>query len=71
MIVTLPVDIPVTAPELVTRALVVSLLLHVPPVALFERVVVPPTHRLNIPVITPGAGFTVNVVVAMHPSAAI
>jgi hypothetical protein len=62
-----PAETPVTSPVLVfTVATAVLLLLHVPPVAVFERVVVPFEHKVVFPVI--GArGLTVTVVVSEQP----
>ena len=63
---------PVTMPVVVVIfALVVSLLLHVPPLTLLLRVAVPPMHTLKTPVIAPGARLVVKLVVATQPLGAI
>jgi hypothetical protein len=49
--VTTPVAIPVTTPVLPTVAIAVSLLLHVPPLVVSERVVTEPVQTVNVPVI--------------------
>jgi hypothetical protein len=67
--VLVPADTPVTTPVLFTVATAVLLLDHgvvVAAVAVPVKVVVPPTHTFNVPVIV-GNGLTVNVVVAWHP----
>lgn len=62
MIVAEPADTPVTIPELRPMvAIVVSLLLHVPPVVPSVRVIVEPTHTRDGPVIGIGAERTVSV----------
>jgi hypothetical protein len=48
-------------------AAAVLLLLHVPPDIASLRVVVDPTHTLNVPPIAGGAGFTVMIRVAAQP----
>jgi hypothetical protein len=59
--VTVPAATPVTIPALVTVALAVLLLVHVPPVV-GDKVVVPPTHTEVLPVIDAvGLGLTVTV----------
>lgn len=59
---------PVTTPDEVPMvAMVVILLLHVPPLAASLRVVVLPWHTLVIPVIAGGGGVTVTVPVIEHP----
>lgn len=53
MIVTVPAETPVTTPEVgLTVAIAVLLLLHVPPTVESKRVIVPPTHTLEEPIIT-------------------
>src|ERR1700752_3196741 len=59
-----PVTIPVAEPTLPAVGL---LLLHVPPVVASVRVVLPPTHTLAVPLITPGNAFTVTTVVILQP----
>lgn len=58
-----PVTIPVDEP---TVAIAVLLLAHVPPPASL-RVVVLPAHTVATPVIAPGSGLTVTVVIRMQP----
>ena len=48
----MPRDTPVTSPVVLTVAMLTSLLLHAPPVAVSTSVVVPPTHTVEDPVIT-------------------
>ena len=58
--IAVPPDMPVTTPEpLPTVAIVVLLLVHVPPPVASLNVVVKPTHTDVIPVIVAGRGFTV------------
>ena len=56
---------PVTFPEASTVAIVVLLLLQIPPLMVGASVVVAPGHTVVVPVITPavGAGLTVTVAV--------
>jgi len=64
--VTMPADTPVTTPALVTVALAVLLLVHVPPVV-GDKVIVLPTHTAE-PAVTVGNAFTVTEeVVLLHP----
>jgi hypothetical protein len=64
--VTVPAATPVTVFPL-TVALVLSLLVHVPPVA-GVKVIVPPTHTVDAEALTVGLAFTVmEEVVALHP----
>jgi hypothetical protein len=63
-----PVAMPFTTPDDEPMvATPVLLLTQVPPVALFVKVVVPPTHALSVPPIAPGAAFTVTTDVAKQP----
>ena len=66
MIVEVPADIPVTIPVEPIVAIVVALLLHVPPPTSANGVVYP-TQTTGIPVIARGNGFTVTTAVAMQP----
>lgn len=50
---------------LVTVAIVVLPLLQLPPVPALSAVV-PPGHIVAVPVIAPGSGYTVTVVVDLH-----
>ena len=62
-----PADRVLTKPELVPIvATAVLLLVHVPPLAASDKVVVKPRHRDVVPVIGP-SGLTVTVCVAVHP----
>ena len=68
VILTVPLVIPVTNPVMEPIVATAGLLLaHVPPVAASLRVTVEPTHTLVGPAIAGGPGFTVTVVVAIHP----
>lgn len=59
-----PVTMPVEAPTEATSGL---LLLHVPPEVGSVRVVVRPTHNIDVPLIGAGNGFTVMTAMAKHP----
>ena len=61
---TTPVTIPVDAP---TVALAVLRLAQVPPPRGSLNVAVAPWQRLKVPVIGPGAGLSVTIIVAEHP----
>ena len=66
--VTVPADTPVTTPvPEPTVALLVLLLLQVPPVVASVNAVVKPAHTLVVPVIEAGNGFTVTVIVGVLP----
>ena len=58
--------IPVNEP---TVAIVVALLVQVPPVTASLSVAVDPMHIIAVPVIADGTGFTVTVFVAIQPLA--
>lgn len=60
-----PVTIPVLNPIV---AMVVALLVHVPPTVALFSVVVWPTQTLVVPVITDGNGFIVIIFVAEQPA---
>jgi hypothetical protein len=60
-----PVAIPVVDP---TVAMLVLLLLHVPPAEASYKVVIPPAHTLPFPVIG-SIALTVTAAVALHPPA--
>lgn len=63
-----PALIPVTSPvDEFTVAILVLAVLQVPPVSASESSVVYPVHTVFIPVIAPGIGFTVTVLVAKQP----
>jgi hypothetical protein len=63
-IVVVPAVMPATTPlELPTEAMPVALLLHLPPDGLSLSVIVNPAHTLPGPVIVPGNGLMVTVVV--------
>ena len=59
-----PVMIPDSEPAVAISGLP---LLHIPPPVPLFNVVVWPVHIFSVPVITPGAVFTVTVVVAVQP----
>jgi hypothetical protein len=63
----LPVTMPVTTPEEFTVAMPVLPLLHVPPVVVSPKEIVPPWHALATPVIDAGTGLTVTAVVLVQP----
>ena len=68
MIDAAPADRPETTPFVIpTVATVAGLLVHVPPATLFPSVAVVPVHRLDGPVIIPGATKTVSSCIAVHP----
>jgi hypothetical protein len=54
-------------PVVVVVATVVVLLLHVPPGIATVKPVLWPAHILPAPLMAPGDGFTVMVVVTVHP----
>ena len=59
-----PVNMPVDAPIV---AIAVAPLVHVPPLVALLNVTVWPTHTSAVPVIDPGAAFTVTIVVRGQP----
>ncbi len=61
-----PVTTPVVKP---TLAMVVLLLLQVPPGVALESPPVPPTQTELAPIIADGSGFTVTIAVLVHPVA--
>ena len=69
--VAVPADTPVTRPAELTVAIPEALVLHVPPVVAFDKVVVDPTHIEAFPFTTPTVGVEVTatavVAVALHP----
>jgi hypothetical protein len=75
------VDVPAAAPYTVqlvlagntgnTVATDVLLLVHVPPPARSDKVVVPFTHTLSMPLIGDGAVFTVTTVEAVQPATVV
>ena len=70
--VTVPADPPVTIPVLAPAlAMVVLLLLHVPPVVVLLSVVVEPIHTEDVPLIAAGNGFTVMVFVTLAPQMSV
>jgi len=66
-IVTAPCAMPLTRPEALTVARPLLLLLHVPPASGLPSSVVCPMHTWKIPVITPGNGSTVAIIVCRQP----
>jgi hypothetical protein len=68
VILAVPALAPKTKPDVnPTLALVVALLLHVPPGAELPSNVEVPTHTDNIPVLASGIGFTVTSTVREQP----
>jgi hypothetical protein len=69
VILTVPGLTPDTTPELFTVAIVVLLLLQVPPLGVLPNVVVAAIHTVWVPMIgvTTGIALTVIPVVATHP----
>jgi hypothetical protein len=65
--VAVPGATPVTIPEEVMLAVVVGLLLHVPPAVVLDKAVVAPSQILSVPVMVAGIGFTVIVFVTIQP----
>lgn len=67
VIVAVPDDTPVTVPLELTVAIVVLLLLQVPPNVVLVSEVVPPVHKLVVPLMADGSGLTVNVANTPQP----
>jgi hypothetical protein len=65
--VAVPALLPVTTPPVVMVATVVGLIAHAPPAGVPVSVVLLPTQVAAVPVIGLGSGFTVTVVVRIHP----
>ena len=65
--VAFPLLIPVTAPEGLTVAIPVAPLVHVPPVESSVKVMVEPVQTAELPEISGGFGFTVNITYVLHP----
>ena len=66
--VTVPPDHPNTAPVVPsTVAMYISLLDHVPPAGVEFNVLVTPAQKTSVPVIVPGNGLTVTIVVLIQP----
>lgn len=65
--VALPADTPVTVPPLFIVAMLVLLLLQVPPAVSFASVVLLPSQTAIVPVIAPGNGSTVILDVVEQP----
>jgi hypothetical protein len=66
--VAVPAVIPLTIPVAgLTVAVVVALLLHVPPVVAVTSSVVLPVHRVAVPLMGDGKAYTVTVLVAVQP----
>jgi hypothetical protein len=60
---------PVTTPvEASMLAIAPTDELHVPPVDVLDKIVVPFSHTLRVPVIAAGSGFTVKLAVVLQPS---
>lgn len=64
--VTTPVATPTTTPEVLTVAMAVLLLLHVPPEGVATKVAVVPMQSVVLPLIT-GVIFTVIDLIAVQP----
>ena len=65
----MPAAMPLTMPVTVTTvAIVVPVLLHVPPMLVSVRLVVDPAHTVAVPSIAAGSGFTVTGVVTLQPA---
>jgi hypothetical protein len=62
---------PITRPDVLTIATVLSLVLHVPPTVVVLREVVRPGHTSRVPVIAAGRPLTVTVVNARQPVGAV
>ena len=65
--VAVPAATPVTMPDVPIVATPVLLLAHVPPVGVLLSVDVLPTHTTGDPIINPGSGLIVTVVVVRQP----
>jgi hypothetical protein len=66
--VAVPEATPVTTPLLLpTVAIEVSVVLHVPPLAVLASVVLRPSQTLAVPVIAGGNAFTVTTAEVLHP----
>ena len=63
-----PTPVPVTTPAVLTVAILPLAVVQVPPVVVSDNVVVDPTHKVMVPVIDAGTGFTVTTVVVVHPA---
>ena len=66
-----PVSNPVLAPNVVTVATLVLLLLHAPPNVALLSTLVCPAHTVAIPVMAAGTGFTEIIVVLKQPVVAV
>ena len=66
--VAVPAATAVMMPEVPIETIPVALLLQVPPPVVADKVPVPPTQMLLLPLIVPGPGFTETVLVAEHPA---
>lgn len=62
-----PALIPVATPDPETIPIDVLLLTQTPPEGKELNVVVKPSHTISVPLMTPGSGFTVIVIVVKHP----
>ena len=63
----MPADMPDTTPVVLTVAIPVLLLVHVPPVGEDPSAVVDPAHTTGVPEIADGNGFTVTTLVVVQP----
>ena len=69
--VIVPAAIPDSEPAEPMVAIVAALLLHVPPATVSLNGVAEPTQTFTVPVIGPGAGFTVTVAVDAQPEPSV
>jgi hypothetical protein len=69
VIFAVPATTPVTAPALaITEATALLLLLHTPPAALADNVVIPVSHITLLPVIAGTAGTVFTVIIKVEPA---
>ena len=67
----MPYAIPVTTPPVLTAAVVLSELLHTPPVGPVVSEVELPRHINGVPVMGTGVTLTVTVAVVKHPAGSV
>ena len=65
--IAVPDDSPDNKPVPLTVAIVIKLLLHVPPPVTSLKGIVAPAQITPLPLMTAGAGLTVKVFVTVHP----
>ena len=66
--IVVPMSNPVTAPEVLMEAIVISLVLQIPPGVASDNVIVVPLHKWLVPLIGVITGKTVTVVMAEQPT---